>query len=130
MNYPTLDDIIRLNCVHVSQTPGEEYIPPDNLFNRNSLEWVLEVIQDSSYYPTIADKAARLAWIIIKGHVFWGGNKRTGLSALEAFLRRNGYELDASNNELFRIALQIAGEDSLTYDTFLEWLKNRITRSV
>lgn len=131
MKFPTYDDIIRLNRRHIQETGGA-YFKPDNLRNPNSLEWVLEAIQyplfGIDHYPTIAEKACTLGWIIIKDHVFHDGCKRTGMSALLVFLLINGYRLNASNDELVEVSLQIAEADGETYtrSDLVTWVQDRL----
>ena len=43
-------------------------------------------------YPTLDEKAARLAYGLIKNHAFLDGNKRVGTACLGAMLRLNGRE--------------------------------------
>jgi death-on-curing protein len=131
--FPTRDSIIRLNRRH-SQRAGTLYVEPDNLRNPDSLEWVLEAIQYPLFgvnnYPTLAEKAALLAWIIIDSHVFHDGNKRTGMSALDIFVRQNGYQLNASDEEIVEIALRIAGRNSqtdYTFGEFVQWVRNKLS---
>lgn len=44
-------------------------------------------------HPTLWDKATVLLLLLIKNHPFYDGNKRIALSAVNEFLRRNGWEL-------------------------------------
>lgn len=130
MKFPKRADIVRLNYRHLENT-GEEFIEPDNLINEDSLEWVLEAIQHPLFgvdlYPTLTEKAARLAWTIIRCHVFFDGNKRTGMSALEALLRMHGYRLAAGKEEMKDAALRVAGARGLyTFDDFVAWIRDKI----
>lgn len=132
MIFPTSTDIIRLNKRHI-ENAQDFYVEPDNLRNPNSLEWVLEAIQYPLFgvdnYPTLADKAAILAWIVIDGHVFHDGNKRTGMSALDIFIRQNGCQLNASDEEIIEIALKIAGKNpdqNYSLEEFIQWVRNRL----
>ncbi len=130
MRFPTRADIVRLNRRHLDNA-GEEFIGLDNLINEDSLEWVLEAIQHPLFgvdrYPTLTEKAARLALTIIRGHVFFDGNKRTGMSALEALLRMHGYRLAAGKEEMKEVALRVAGaQGSYTFDELVEWIRSRI----
>lgn len=129
LRFPVREDIVRLNRRHLEMS-GEEYFEPENLHNEGSLEWVLGVIQYPLFgvdrYPTLAEKAAMLAWIIISGHVFWDGNKRTGMSVLDVLLRWNGCYLDATNEDIVQVALRVAGVDPrCCYNEFLEWVRSK-----
>lgn len=132
MRFPTLEDIVKINRRHLD-TSGEEYFEPDNLRDTGGLEWVLEAIQYPLFgverYPTLVEKAARLAWQIIAGHLFWDGNKRTGMSVLHGFLRINSCLLNVSNDEIVEIAQRVAqanSQKSYTYEEFVQWLRDRI----
>jgi len=131
LKLPTREDIVRTNRLHIELTGGD-YQGPDNLLYPGSLEWVLEAIQyplsDIDLYPSVAEKAARLAWTIIRGHVFRDGNKRTGMSALQAMIRLNGYRLDVTADEIVEIALGIAGgyEEDYSYEEFVRWVRSKI----
>jgi death-on-curing protein len=132
VNFPTRDNIVKLNRRH-TQREGSFYVEPDNLRNADSLEWVLEAIQYPLFgvdnYPTLAEKAALLAWVIIDGHVFHDGCKRTGMSALDIFIRQNDHWLDASDEEIVEVALKVAGENTesdYTFNEFAEWVRSRL----
>ncbi|HCU56687.1 MAG TPA: hypothetical protein DF984_00405 [Anaerolineaceae bacterium] len=109
MIYPRREHIIRINHQVIKSTKGL-FVPPDNLSNPNSLEWVLNTIQYplSDLYETLESKASLLAWTIIRSHVFNDGNKRTGMVALETFLKINGENIEATDDEIKEIALYVA----------------------
>jgi death-on-curing protein len=130
--FPTRKTIIKINRRHIKESGGI-YLGHDNLNNSDSLEWVLEAIQYPLFgvdnYPTLAEKAAILAWVIIDGHVFHDGNKRTGMSALLFFIQRNGFLLNVTDDELVEVALQIAGERTegdYTCEEFVQWVRNKL----
>jgi death-on-curing protein len=132
LRFPTLEDIVKLNRRHIEQGEGM-YVGVDNLKEQGSLECVLDAIQytlfDVDRYPDLVEKAARLTWIIISGHVFWDGNKRTGMSVLYIFLRLNDYQLDVTNDETVGIACRVADRDSeehCSYEEFVQWVRDRI----
>lgn len=68
---------------------GGLFVPPNNCHNRDSLEYALEAVDAVSFgqelYPSLSDKAALLAFKIIKNHVFHDGNKRTAITVCRAF---------------------------------------------
>jgi len=129
--FPTRENIINLNRYHIQHTGGL-YQGTENLLNPGSLEWVLEAIQYPLFgvdrYPTLVEKAALLSWTIVAGHVFHDGNKRTGISALKAFLRANGYGIVASDDELIQVALKVAcgREEDYPLGDFIQWIRNRL----
>lgn len=98
------------------------------------MDWVLEAIQAPELfavplYPSLVEKAALLSWVIIDGHVFYDGNKRTGISALNAFLKTNGFALEVTTEEVVEIALEIARGGSLrvlSREAFGDWITERL----
>jgi len=124
--YPTLDQIVDVNRQMLDQSGGY-FVPPDNLRNRNSLEYILAAIANpvfgTNIFITPTEKAAGLAHEIITAHVFFDGNKRTGMHMAWEFLRSNGVNirLDPSVEDLAdSIARRASNRDDL-----VRWLLNR-----
>ena len=136
LGFPTREDVVNLNRRHIQESGGL-FSGRDNLRSPGSLEWVLEAIQcplsDVDLYPTLVEKAATLAWVIISGHVFNDGCKRTGMSLLETLLESHGYELKATDDEVIEVALRIAkgqAEQSFSREDFVQWVRDKLGLSV
>ncbi|MCA9923915.1 MAG: type II toxin-antitoxin system death-on-curing family toxin [Anaerolineales bacterium] len=131
LNFPSQENIIKLNQEHIRRTGGN-LDGAGKFHNEGSLNWVLEAIQypifGQDLYPTISEKAAILAWTIINGHVFLDGNKRTGISAMEIFLRLNGFFLSARDSEFIEVAILAANahENEYTNKDFHQWVRNHL----
>ncbi|PTM56811.1 type II toxin-antitoxin system death-on-curing family toxin [Desmospora activa] len=67
-------------------------------------------------FPTIWDKAGALTQSIIQDHVFNNGNKRTAFACLWLFLKRNGYPLKMSNNDVVDMMVAFTTEDRFKGD--------------
>lgn len=77
-------------------------------------------------YPTLQQKAARLAFSIVKNHPFVDGNKRSGVHVMLVFLAINGIFPDYTQEELIEIGLKLA--DGSIDDIFLfQWLLSKTT---
>lgn len=64
---------------------------------------------DGNYpHPTIPDMAAAYLFHIVGNHPFVDGNKRVGTMSALVFLELNGYDFDASDDELTGVVLQVA----------------------
>ncbi len=100
--------------------------------NPGGLKWVLDAIRYPLFgvecYPTLADKASLLAWIIIADHVFFDGCKRTGMSAMEVFLISNGYQLPVAGDEIRDVGIRIAKhvEENYTREELARWVRSRM----
>lgn len=129
LRYPTRDQIVELNRSHALAS-NTFHDGGNNLANESTLEWVLDSIQHSLFnqdiFPSIAEKAAALAWHIVTGHVFLDGNKRTGFSTMLIFLNLNGFGLDRTIDELEEQALTIANrlETGIQFSEFVTWVRD------
>lgn len=87
--------------------------PRGNAF-ASSLGTITQSYQKSDLYPTIAEKAANLLYLVIKDHPFYDGNKRIGALLFVVFLTINDYHLTKngetkiSDRALTALALLIA----------------------
>jgi death on curing protein len=75
-------------------------------------------------YATLADKAAALTRGIVRGHPFSDGNKRVMVLALVEFLQRNGAEIDASNDEIYQLAMDAARD--MSREAIGAWVEARL----
>ena len=77
---------------------------------------------ETELYPNLTDKAASLAFSLIKNHLFIDGNKRTGHAAMEVTLLLNGYEIEADIDAQEQVILNVASSE-LSRNEFLRWLE-------
>lgn len=132
MIFPGRHNIVSLNKGHIDSTGGR-WLPPENLFNEDGLEWVLHSMRYPLFgfdpYPTLSQKAVLLAWTIIVDHVFNDGCKRTAMAALEIMLLTNRYKLTATDREIKDVALLIADHSINGYiqTEFLEWVRKNMS---
>lgn len=90
----------------ISNDPG--YTVKDEGRLESSLTQPFQSIEGKELYPTLVDKAVMLYYFCIKNHPFEDGNKRMGIFSLLLYLYKNGYWLDATNDELFDITVYTA----------------------
>ena len=72
-------------------------------------------------YPSLKQKAARLAFGLVKNHPFVDGNKRIGAHAMLVFLALNGAEPDYEQKELSGLILSVAAGEC-GCEGILQWL--------
>jgi death-on-curing protein len=77
-------------------------------------------------YPELADKAGALAFAIVRGHPFSDGNKRVAVVALDLILSLNGARLEASNDEVYTLAM--AAADHMDRDELIAWVRSKLGR--
>lgn len=127
VNLLEFSDIVLINRRMIDKYGGF-FEGDDNLLNPGSLEYVLDAIHgllfETDPYPTVAEKAAALAWWIITRHVFHDGNKRTGMEACRMLLDLNGYTMRI-DQEVVDVATHIA-ERELSFPQFVRWLEKTV----
>ncbi len=76
-------------------------------------------------HPTLPDMAAALGFSLVSNHGFKDGNKRVGFTAMDVFLRLNGYKLVAPVDEGERAILGVASSDT-SRDEFAGWVRTHM----
>lgn len=66
--------------------------------------------------------AAAYGYGIARNHPFVDGNKRTAFQVMYAFLKVNGYDLNAPEPEVV-LTMQALGAGELSEDQLAQWLK-------
>ena len=122
----TVDEIVMLHDKLLKATGG---LP--GLRDRGLLESaVLGVdagFEDIELYPTVEEKAARLAYALIANHAFADGNKRVGILAMLMTLTLNKISLRYTQTELIELGLSIASGVA-KYEDILNWMKRHETK--
>lgn len=116
----TVEEVIMLHQKLLAATGG---LP--GLRDRGLLESaVLSVdagFEDVEQYPTVEEKAARLAFALISNHPFADGNKRVGVLAMLMTLKLNGVKLRYTQRELMDLGLVVASGGG-NYFHALSWI--------
>lgn len=79
------------------------------VFDRTLIESALARPQQSATYESadLQTQAASLLYGLIKNHPWVGGNKRTATALTQIFLRRNGFRIVATVDDLIELVLAI-----------------------
>lgn len=126
IRYLTLSELLALHRRIMDQAAAAAIIlNPDAL--DSSLAAPRMTFGGEELYPTVADKAAALAYSLILNHPFLDGNKRAGHAAMEVFLLLNGHELVAPVDEQEHILLEVAA-GILSRDQFTEWVRAHVLK--
>ncbi len=73
--------------------------------------------------PDVVDLAAAYGYGIVKYHPFVDGNKRTAYIVMRTFLKLNGHDLQASDEEKYQIWIDLA-TGGLSEIELAEWIRN------
>ena len=117
----TVDEILGLHEKLVAATGGSA-----GLRDRGLLESAVfgadASFGDTEVYPTVEEKAARLAFGLIGNHAFVDGNKRIGIFVMLMTLKLNGVCLAYTQAELSALGLDVAA-GLRSYEDILAWIR-------
>ena len=104
----------------IEETGGSPGLRDEGLL-QSALAAPFQGFGDKDAFPSLQQKAARLAFGLVKNHPFVDGNKRIGAHIMLVFLSLNGIELEYKQSELSDLFLSVADGNG-DYDTILQWL--------
>ena len=90
-------------------TPGLR----DEALLQSALAAPFQSFSGTDVFPSLQQKAARLAYGLVSNHPFIDGNKRIGAHAMLVFLELNGIVLEYSQNELSDLFLSVAASRTM-----------------
>lgn len=117
----TIEEIIEAHSKLIQKTGGLDGIRDSTLLE-SAVFNIMSSFDGIEVYPTIEEKAARLAYSLVKNHSFLDGNKRIGILAMLLTLNLNHVNLHYSQKELIELGLGMA-DGKLRYDDVRIWIK-------
>ena len=111
MNTPiiqfTIQDIYELHTQLENTfvlTPGVR----DRNLLASAVNTPFQTFMGNDLYPSIYDKAAQLCYGIANNHPFTDGNKRTALHSMYVYLIINGYDINATQQDVENLIINVA----------------------
>lgn len=112
--------VLLLYQLIVEATGGAFGIRSESLLE-SAIEAPYQTFDGKELFPTKIEKAARLGYGLISNHPFIDGNKRIGVYIMISFLEVNGVNIDFSDEEIIRVALDTAS-GKMKYEHILDFL--------
>ena len=112
--------IVLLHDHLIHETGGAPGLRDEALL-QSALAAPFQSFSGTDVFPSLQQKAARLAYGLVSNHPFIDGNKRIGAHAMLVFLELNGIVLEYSQNELSDLFLSVAASNQ-NYEDILRWL--------
>ena len=126
MRYLAVEQVLALHHLVCSQSGGSVGIREMNALEAAVAQPAM-TFGGVDLYPSMAEKAAALAYSLIQNHPFIDGNKRVGHVAMEVFLVLNGYEVEATVDEQEAVFLAVAS-GRMTRVELANWVAQHIIR--
>ncbi|MGA9659963.1 MAG: type II toxin-antitoxin system death-on-curing family toxin [Asticcacaulis sp.] len=78
----------------------------------------------TGYYADIFSQAAALWESLSQNHPFVDGNKRTAFAGMHVFLLINGWQITATQNEVWRFLDALYSSNAIRFDVLENWLRH------
>ena len=126
LRYITVEEVERLHVLVIDRLEGSAGIR-DRAPLESAVAQPMQTFGGEDLYPTLAAKAAAIAYTLVLGHPFIDGNKRIGHAAMEVFLMLNGYQVTANVDEQERLFLQLAA-GNVSREELVAWIEVHLTK--
>lgn len=118
----TKEKVLLLHQLMAEATGGDVGLRDEALLE-SAIENICATFDGVELYPSKEEKAAQLGFSLISNHAFVDGNKRIGMYLMLSFLELNGIRIDATNEEVAKLGLDVAGGLADSKD-ILKWIKD------
>ena len=118
------DQVLYLHSELIKATGGLDGLRDDNLL-QSALLSPMQTYNSVELFPSLIDKAVRLACGLTQNHPFIDGNKRIGAHAMLVTLKLNGISLSYTQQELFSVFLELASGE-IAYEELKVWVQSHI----
>jgi len=121
----TVSEVISLHDKLLTATGGSAGLRDIGLLE-SAVLGCYQTFDDVELYPTIIEKAARMAYAVSNNHPFVDGNKRVAVTSMLVMLRLNKIELAYTQDELIALGLGVA-DGSVDYEEIVSWINEHLS---
>ncbi len=118
------EQAMSLHTQLINVTGGSDGVRDDGLL-QSALMSPMQTFGSQELFPSVIEKAARLACGLTQFHPFIDGNKRIGVHAMLVVLELNGFSPTYTQKELSDIFLCLA-DGSADYDALVKFIKSHM----
>ena len=119
------DQVLYLHSELIKATGGLDGLR-DNSLLQSALLSPMQTYNSVELFPSLIDKAVRLACGLTQNHPFIDGNKRIGAHAMLVTLKLNGISLSYTQQELSSVFLELASGE-IAYEELKVWVMSHIS---
>lgn len=116
----SVEQLMLLHSIVIEKTGGTDGVRDATLLE-SAVESAFQSFGGVDLYPTVIEKAAKLAYGIAMNHPFADGNKRIAAAAMLLFLKLNGLELRFTQKEFADFFFSLAAGNVLQ-EELLVWI--------
>jgi death-on-curing protein len=120
----SLELAVAIHKVLIQQYGGSYGIRDQSLLE-SALQRPFQTFDNVDLYPDPVAKAAAIIESIVKNHPFIDGNKRTGYVLMRVLLKKEGLDIQASQDEKYAFVIQIA-EGRIDFEKIQNWIQKNL----
>ena len=120
MIYLSVEQIIEMHDRLIEKTGGTHGLRSRALLE-SAMAAPFQTFDGMDLFPSVYQKAARLAFGLVKNHAFLDGNKRIAASARLVFLYLNDVVIECRQEELSDLFIR-AADQKKSYEDILTWI--------
>lgn len=120
----SVSDVLEIHRLVVAATGGADGCRDAGLLD-SAVHRPQSAFGGVAAYPDIAAQAAALLHSLAKNHPFVDGNKRTAYAAMRIFLRLNGCDLVASEDDKYDFVIAVASS-TMGIDDAVLWIRSHL----
>jgi len=117
---PSLKQVIMFHASTIEEQGGEAGLRDEGLLDA-AISAPFQTFGEQDLFPSLIEKAARLAFGILKNHPFIDGNKRTAAITLLYFLKINSINLEYTQTEFYELIIAVACGNK-TQEDLISWI--------
>ena len=118
--------VLKMHTLLTEKSGGSDGVRDIGLLD-SVLQSAYATFDGEELFPTEIEKAVRICYGLVSNHAFIDGNKRIGVLFLLVFLKVNGIEIFATNDEIIHLGLSLA-EGIMDYDGLYVWVNTHIKK--
>jgi len=127
IRYLTKEEVIELHRRGLERFGGMPGLRDEGLLD-SALAQPQSAFGGQELHPTLAAKAAALAFSLINNHAFVDGNKRVGFASMAVFLELNSMKLICSPDEGESTVLAVAS-GAIDRQQLASWVDSKLKES-
>jgi len=116
----SVEQLMLLHSIVIEKTGGTDGVR-DAALLESALESAFQSFGGVDLYPSVEEKAAKLAYGIAMNHPFADGNKRIAAAAMLLFVKLNGLELRFTQKEFSDFFFSLA-VGNVSQEELLVWI--------
>ena len=123
-DFLTFDDVVAIHSEQLALYGGRDGFVDEGQV-RSAISQPHATMFGKYLHDDVAHMAAAYLFHLAASQGFVDGNKRTGLICAVEFLGRNGYLLDASNDEAYDVTMRVANHQ-MDKEEIAEWIRGKL----